>query len=141
MARKRFTERQALECAIRQGAVIPCFRCKIPFTPETIRTAEREHIHEVVLDGPDTVEACAYSHGDCHSLITNGTAATSAGSSKHKAAKIRPARTEKFIVQKRERRLTADRVSIPTRRCRGCGEIPGACTCKPRPVFRKLGRR
>lgn len=100
MTRRRFTERQTLECAILQGAVIPCFRCKALFTVETIRSAEREHIHEVVLGGPDTVEACAYSHGDCHSVVTNGTPATSAGSSKHKAAKIRPGRTEKFVVNK-----------------------------------------
>ena len=109
MKRRRFTERQTLECAINQGAVIPCFRCGTPFTVETIKTAEREHIHEFVLGGPDTVDACAYSCQPCHSLVTNGNGATSAGSSKHKAAKIRPKRTQKFVVEKPALRSAAER--------------------------------
>lgn len=100
MARKRFTERQALEVAILQGGIVPCYRCKIAFTVDTIRTAEREHVHEVILGGPDTVANCAYSCRDCHSVVTNGNGATSAGSSKHKAAKIRVKHTAKFVVNK-----------------------------------------
>src|SRR5262245_54724905 len=102
MARKRFTERQALECAIQQGAVIPCYRCKTPFTVETVRTAEREHIHEIALGGADTVANCAYSCKACHALVTNGTGATSAGSSKNRAAKANnPGRKVNFIINKR----------------------------------------
>lgn len=100
MTRRRFTERQTLECAIRQGAVIPCFRCKVPFTVETIRDAQREHIHEVALDGPDTVEACRFSHKECHDRVTNGTPATTAGSSQNRLAKTRGTRAEKFAVHK-----------------------------------------
>lgn len=46
MARKRFTERQTLECAIRQGATVPCYRCRKLFTVETVKKAEREHPHD-----------------------------------------------------------------------------------------------
>lgn len=101
MARKRFTERQALECAIQQGAVIPCYRCKVPFTVETVRRCQREHPHEVALDGPDTVAACAYSHDDYHHAETFGTGATTAGSSIGRISKTkRIIRTGKMSVTK-----------------------------------------
>lgn len=101
MARRRFTERQALECAILQGAVIPCYRCNTPFTVETVRTSEREHLHEVALGGPDTVEGCVYSCKDCHDKITRGTGATTAGTSIGRIAKTkRIVRTSKMAVQK-----------------------------------------
>jgi hypothetical protein len=101
MTRRRFTERQALECAIQQGAIIPCYRCKTPFTVETVRTAEREHLHEVALDGPDTVQGCAYSCRACHAAITRGTGATTAGSSIGRIAKTkRIQRTGKMSVTK-----------------------------------------
>lgn len=100
--RRRFTERQVLECLVRQGAVIPCLRCKAPFTVETARKAEREHLHEIKLGGADTIDNCAYSHGDCHAIETNGNGATTAGSSKHRIAKaFEPTRIEKFAVQKK----------------------------------------
>lgn len=102
MSRKRFTERQTLECLVRQGAAIPCLRCKVPFTVETARKAEREHIHELKLGGADSIENCAYSHGDCHLVETNGNGATTAGSSRHRIAKaFEPTRIEKFAVQKK----------------------------------------
>jgi hypothetical protein len=101
--RRRYTERQVLECAIRQGAVIPCYRCKTPFTVETVKTAEREHIHELKLGGADTIENCAYSCRACHALVTNGNGHTSAGSSKNRIAKTtNPDRVTKFQVQKRD---------------------------------------
>lgn len=101
MARKRFTERQVLECAIQQGAIIPCYRCRLAFTVDTVRAAEREHIHEVTLDGPDTVGGCAYSHGPCHRAATSGTGATTAGSSIGRIAKTkRIERTGKMAVAK-----------------------------------------
>ena len=102
MSRRRFTERQTLECAIRQGAVIPCMRCKVPFTVETAREAEREHLHELILGGADTIDNCGYSHGECHGIQTNGNGATTAGSSANRIAKANnPTRIDKFVVNKK----------------------------------------
>ena len=101
MARRRFTEREVLECLILQGARIKCFRCRLPFTREDTRAAEREHRHEVALGGPDTVENCVFSHGDCHKVETFGTGATTAGSSIGRIAKTkRILRTAKMAVSK-----------------------------------------
>lgn len=72
MNRRRFTEREVLECLIRQGAVIPCKRCRTVLLLSDIPMVEREHHHELALDGEDTVENCFYSHGPCHAAITNG---------------------------------------------------------------------
>lgn len=89
MSRKRFTERQVLETLIRQGAKITCLRCKELILLEDVPTVEREHFHEMALGGADDPENCFYSHGPCHSIVTNGTPATTAGSSKHKIAKTK----------------------------------------------------
>jgi hypothetical protein len=56
---------------------------------------EREHLHEIGLDGPDTPANCRYSCSDCHSIITNGKKATSAGSSKQRIAKVKRLRNPK----------------------------------------------
>ena len=85
--RKRLSERATLAVAINQGAVIPCYRCRVAFDSETIKTAEREHIHEIALGGEDVVENMAYSHRACHAKVTNGEGATTAGSSKGRIAK------------------------------------------------------
>lgn len=101
--RKRFTERQVLECLILHGVVIPCHRCRNPFDLETVKFAEREHPHEVALDGPDTPADCFYSHKDCHRGETFGHGATTAGSSIGRIAKTkRIVREGKFTVHKRE---------------------------------------
>lgn len=89
--------RLVLLIAIRQGAVIPCYRCKVPFTEFDCSKPgyiEREDVHELSLDGEQTVENSAWSHGQrhpttpCHGYVTNGTKATKAGSSKSKKAKV-----------------------------------------------------
>ncbi|HEY2010564.1 MAG TPA: hypothetical protein VGH23_16360 [Rhizomicrobium sp.] len=99
-----FREIQVIETLIRQDVVIPCYRCKIPFTLDDVKSKniQKEHIHEVILGGPDVPDNCRFSHAaaPCHHTVTNGNGATSAGSSKHKAAKIRPKRTQKFVVEK-----------------------------------------
>jgi hypothetical protein len=137
--RRRFTEREVLECLVRQGAIIPCKRCRIAFTVEAARTAEREHLVEIGLGGSDTVENCAYSHGDCHAVQTNGLPATTAGSSKNRIAKAtQPKRIEKFQVRKRP--LDADTVSEPLTKCRRCGEYPDSCSCRV-PVRRSAFQR
>lgn len=104
MARKRFSERQVLETLLRQGVEIKCYRCKVPFFPDAhgdlglanelwnrhfVGYAEREHLTELALGGKDWPENCAYSCRASHKVVTNGTKATSAGSSKQKAAKVK----------------------------------------------------
>ncbi len=107
MARRRrqFREIEVLETLIvHQRVAIPCFRCKIAFTEEDVKTGniEKEHLHEFGLDGPDEPFNCRFSHKEgCHSVITNGPPATSAGSSKNRAAKANnPERRVNFIVNK-----------------------------------------
>lgn len=139
MSRRRFSEREVLECLVRQGAIIPCRKCRVSFSVEDAKSAEREHVHEVALGGPDTVENCAFSHRDCHAVITNGNGATTAGSSKNRIAKTHPNRAEKFKVVKKP--LDADLVSEPSDRCRICGECLEACTCPPRQARSSFGRR
>lgn len=97
MARRRkFKDREVLEVLHHQGIVIPCFRCGVPFTLEDFRHAgwiDKEHLHELELDGPDEPGNCRYSHGlknpnhNCHNVATNGTKASKAGSSKNRIAK------------------------------------------------------
>jgi len=97
MTRKRFTEREVIETLAWQGVIVRCFRCNAPFyTPSPdggmfnlSDKIEREHLHEVGLDGPDIPANCRYSCGPCHLVVTNGTKATSAGSSKQRIAKIK----------------------------------------------------
>lgn len=92
--RKRLTERQTLAVAIQQGAIIPCYRCRLAFDADTIKTAEREHVHELELGGSDEIENMRYSHKACHAAITNGSGATTAGSSKQRIAKVKRLRGE-----------------------------------------------
>ncbi len=102
MTRKRFTEREVIETLAWQEIYVPCFRCGVPFyTPapdggmwNLTDDIEREHIHEIALGGPDTPKNCRYSCGPCHDRVTNGTKATSAGSSKQRIAKVKRLRGE-----------------------------------------------
>lgn len=109
MTRKRFSEREVLEALAWQGIFVTCHRCKEQFFVYNLNTLsdaftaaalgqrvmhmakkpEREHIHEYKLGGPDTPANCRYSCSECHSKITNGTKATSAGSSKQRIAKVK----------------------------------------------------
>jgi len=85
--RRTITPKQALIIAIQQGAIIPCYRCRLSFDAETVKTIEREHVHEIALGGPDELDNMRWSHKECHAKITDGTKATTAGSSKHRIAK------------------------------------------------------
>lgn len=89
MTRKRFTEREVLETAIRQGAVIRSYRSKEPFTLENVHEAEREHLVPVAMGGADDPANCAYSLRAEHKTRTFGTKATTAGSDIHALAKIK----------------------------------------------------
>jgi hypothetical protein len=87
MSRKRFSEREVLETLIVQGVLLRCYRCKKPMMlPADI---EREHLVEIALGGLDVPRNCVYSHAACHAIITDGTKATTAGSSKQRIAKVR----------------------------------------------------
>src|ERR1043165_4466018 len=90
--RRRFKEWEVIATLIHQGIVVTCFRTKQPFTLETVKTAQREHlIDRAVDDRPeyDTPEYCRYSLKQAHAVVTNGTKATTAGSSKHIAGKMK----------------------------------------------------
>jgi len=99
MARRRFTEREVIETLIRQGADIRCYRTHTPITVDDVPRLEREHFHELALGGSDDPSNCMYSLKEAHAVVTNGTKATTAGSSKHKVAKDRRLR----IAQKAKR--------------------------------------
>ncbi len=92
MSRKRFSERDVLATLMIQQ-VIFCFRCKMAVTDPN--HVEREHILEIALGGKDEPANCAYSHAWCHKAITNGTKATTAGSSKQRIAKVERLRNPK----------------------------------------------
>lgn len=122
--RRRFSEREVLQTLIGQGVRIICFRCDKPI--KDAKDAEREHLIELELCGLDAPENCAYSHAECHSIITNGTKATSAGSSKHRIAKAkRIVRTQKFVVTKSAAPLLCEVGGISPCVCGGV-EIGGA---------------
>lgn len=87
MTRRRFSERDVLEVLYFQhGILVNCYRCKKPLH---FSDAEREHLTEIALGGKDEPMNCAYSHKACHALVTNGTKATTAGSSKQRIAKVK----------------------------------------------------
>ena len=87
MRRRRFSEREVLLTLFYCGQRVRCYRCGLPFTPED--KIQREHVTELALGGEDTPVNCAYSHTECHDIITNGTKATTAGSSKQRIAKVK----------------------------------------------------
>lgn len=86
MSRKRFSESEVIETLYSCGIDVPCYRCKEPLHGHKI---EREHITEIALGGADEPSNCAYSHAKCHKVVTDGTKATSAGSSKQRIAKVK----------------------------------------------------
>lgn len=131
---RQLREMEVLEVLISQGAVIPCFRCRLAFTIEDVKTGniENEHLHEKRLGGPDEPGNRRFSHKakPCHATVTHGNGATFAGSSRHKVAKATvPKRIEKFQVNKQP--LDADTVGALPAKCRGCGEMREDCTCPP----------
>lgn len=93
MSRVAFSQRKVIETLIHQGVEIRCFRTREPITLENVRRLEREHLVELGLIEPerrhlyDTPEYCRYSLKEAHAIVTNGTKATTAGSSKHRIAK------------------------------------------------------
>ncbi len=105
MRRRKFSETEVLATAqialFQRNIYLLCYRCGNPlFGPImnedrrivgaiAIGQIEREHYLELALGGEDGPRNCVYSHKDCHKKATNGTKATTAGSSKHRIAKVR----------------------------------------------------
>lgn len=85
--RKFVSEVTAIRVAILQGGTVPCYRCKEPLTATGI--INREHIVPLALGGADEIENYAYSHGECHRIVTFGTKATVADGDIHKIAKAK----------------------------------------------------
>ncbi len=142
--RRQFREMEVLAVLLMQGAVIPCKRCRVALKIEDVKAGgvQKEHLHELVLGGEDEPHNCAYSHTECHAVVTNGNGATTAGSSSNRRAKANnPGRTDKFVVNK----LPLDRPANLTvgEKCRGCGEWGEDCKCPPRTEHRPSfgGRR
>ena len=96
--RRRFTEAEVIETVLRQGGHIPCFRCKAPLRLN--HEIEREHILELALGGGDAPINCGYSHKQCHRVFTDGTPATTAGSSKQRIGKVKRILKGKMRVEK-----------------------------------------
>lgn len=129
VSRRRFKEWEVIATLIEQGIEIPCFRCKQPLPlPTRKNMVQREHIHEITFDGPDIPANCRFSHYDCHSIITNGTKSTSAGSSKQRKAKVDRLASTSLAgsgnTAARGRLATARNSRMPpawNSRCRRCG--------------------
>lgn len=137
-------ELEVIEVLLSQGAVIPCFRCRVAFVIEDVKTGniENEHLHEKKLGGPDEPGNRRFSHKakPCHALVTHGNGATFAGSSRHKVAKAtEPKRIEKFHVNKTPLDRP-DRID-PGAKCRACGEYGADCTCPPQQKRSSFGRK
>jgi hypothetical protein len=103
MTRRRFSERDCAKTWLQDPRTkLFDFRTGEPITLENVAQIEREHLHEIALGGPDVPENCRYSLKGSHKIATNGTPATTAGSSKNRIAKANnPNRKENFIVRKR----------------------------------------
>jgi hypothetical protein len=141
---RQLRELEVLEVCIGQGAIIPCFRCRIAFTMDDVKNKniENEHLHEKKLGGPDEPGNRRFSHKakPCHATVTHGNGATFAGSSRHKIKKATdPDRIEKFVVDKKPLALPPAVVDLGEK-CRGCGEFKADCTCRipdKRPAFQR----
>ena len=109
MRRKRFTEREVIETLVRQGADIVCYRTRVLIGLEDVPRLEREHFIELALGGKDDPSNCVYSLKEAHAVVTNGTKATTAGSSKHKVAKDRRLRMAQKAKAEVEVKLTKEK--------------------------------
>lgn len=173
MARKarQLRELEVIEELLLQEAVIPCYRCAVPFTLDDIKNKniQNEHLHEKALGGADEPFNRRFSHAarPCHATVTHGEPATFAGSSRHKVAKATdPDRIVKFQVDKggpdksaiwcfgcnseidarTPHKCTGAAKEMPPipvvpARCRGCGHEPELCVCPKREPRPAFGRR
>jgi hypothetical protein len=94
--RKAKTGKRVIESLLHQGAVIKCFRTGVLVTLANFNDLEAEHLVELGLKttdaekaAVDTPEYWRWSFSAAHAQITNGTKATTAGSSKARVAKAK----------------------------------------------------
>lgn len=94
-ARRKFRDWEVIACLIFQGVEVRCYRTGERITMENVHRLEKEHLVELGLveEGKrhlfDAPGNCRYSLDTAHAIVTNGTPATSAGSSKHRIAKAK----------------------------------------------------
>lgn len=114
---RSLTFREVIAILLRQGSTILCFRCREPIL--YAEDAEREHFLEKALGGDDSAANARISHCGCHTQVTRGTGATTAGSSVGKAAKDKRIAKGKMEVNKpptgTERPQRAHKRRLPTR--------------------------
>jgi hypothetical protein len=104
--RQRLSERKILRILIKQGAIIPCQICKIPFTIDDVPHIDRDHYRakhtfpDENLREWEDLDNQRYVHGltdpqhSCHRTKTDGMPHNRAGSDKHMAAKGKRLRGE-----------------------------------------------
>jgi hypothetical protein len=86
--RRRYKEWEVIAVLLNQGVKISCPACRRPITDP--KNVQREHLHQLGLDGQEVIENCQYWHKTpCSHEKTHGTKATSAGSDAHARAKVR----------------------------------------------------
>lgn len=93
--RRKFRDWEVIACLIFQGVDVRCYRTGERITLENVKRLQKEHLIELALIAPeqrhlhDVPGNCRYSLAEAHAIVTNGTKATSVGSSKHKIAKMK----------------------------------------------------
>lgn len=104
--RRHFGLVETLKMLIRQGADIRCARTGERFTIENVHLAQKEHELELGLletaeakRAQDTWQNCCVSMKAAHAIVTNGTKATTAGSSKHRISKAKRHQKERLDVK------------------------------------------
>ncbi|MDF1685314.1 MAG: hypothetical protein P1U50_00880 [Parvibaculaceae bacterium] len=141
MARKSTTYKDALEIVIWQFAdkglfSFCCYRCGEAFTVEDVRTKpsapnaiQKEHLHEMGLDGKDKPDNCRFSHKSCHDIVTNGTKATKKNSSKYRIADTK----------KKERARLEEEALTPAQKLLRDAERKAAHLAKPKQKVKSRG--
>lgn len=93
--RRKFRDWEVIACLIFQGVDVRCYRTGEKITMENVHLLQKEHLVELGLIEPekrfmfDVPGYCRYSLAAAHAVITDGSPATSAGSSKHRIAKMK----------------------------------------------------
>ena len=94
-ARRKFRDWEVIACLVFQGVEVRCYRTQELITMDNVHLLQKEHLVELGLIEPekrhmfDVPGYCRYSLAEAHAVITNGNGATSAGSSKHRIAKLK----------------------------------------------------
>jgi 5-methylcytosine-specific restriction endonuclease McrA len=81
---RTFTWKQKAEILVQQARCRSCGERLV-----TLKNTDFHHVHEYALGGKTEVANAQALCKECHSFETNGTKATSYGSSKHEVAKLK----------------------------------------------------